>query len=107
MIFATLATRPIKMLGYTSKEQIQAKESNLFFFGNFYDMSFQEYQEGIQQVIADEEGLDNTIMRDLFFLGRSLGTKYRQLRICYNIFMVGIVSTVLIFAICYGIWGID
>lgn len=106
MIFATLATRPIKMVGYTSKEQIQAKESNLFFFGNFYDMSFREYQEGIQQVIADEEGLDNTIMRDLFFLGRSLGMKYRQLRICYNIFMVGIISTVLIFAICYGIWGI-
>lgn len=107
MIFATLATRPIKMTGYTSRAQIEAKESNLFFFGNFYDMTFKEYQEGIQQVIADEQDLDSTIMRDLFFLGRSLGMKYRQLRICYNIFMIGTVSTVLIFAICYGIWGIN
>ncbi len=105
MIFATLATRPIKMTGQTPSEIIKAGDSNLFFFGNFYSMTFQEYQEGMQHVIAGEKSLDNAIMRDLFFLGRSLGTKYRQLRICYNIFMVGVVLTVLVFAVCYAIFG--
>lgn len=105
MIFATLATRPIKMTGRTPAEIIKAGDSNLFFFGNFYSMTFKEYQEGMQQVIAGEKSLDNAIMRDLFFLGRSLGTKYKQLRICYNIFMVGVVFTVLVFAACYAIFG--
>ncbi|MFN7118488.1 MAG: Pycsar system effector family protein [Saprospiraceae bacterium] len=105
MIFATLATRPIRMTGETPPEKIKSGESNLFFFGNFYSMDFKAYQEGMQQVISAEKDLDNAIMRDLFFLGRSLGTKYRQLRICYNIFMAGVVLTVLVFAVCYAIYG--
>lgn len=105
MIFATLATRPIKMNGYTSIEKIKGGESNLFFFGNFYSMSFSEYQIGMMHVISDEKDMDNTIMRDLYFLGRSLGKKYRQLRYCYNIFMVGVVATVIVFALCFIVWG--
>ncbi len=105
MIFATLATRPIKMTGYTGKEKIEGGESNLFFFGNFYKMTFAEYQEGMQHVVANEQDLESSIMRDLFFLGRSLGTKYKQLRICYNIFMVGMVTTVIVFGVCYFLMG--
>lgn len=103
MIFATLATRPIKMTGYTEKEKIKGGESNLFFFGNFYSMTFKEFQEGMQQVVADEQNLESSIMRDLFFLGKSLGTKYKQLRVCYNIFMFGMVLTVIVFAISYAL----
>jgi predicted metal-dependent HD superfamily phosphohydrolase len=105
MIYATLATRPIKMDGYTAPEKIEAGESNLFFFGNFYSMTFEEYQKGMMHVISDEKDLDNTIMRDLFFLGRSLGKKYRQLRYCYNIFMIGVVTTVFVFTVCFIVWG--
>jgi len=104
MIYATLATRPIKMSGYTSIDTIQKGASNLFFFGNFYKMSFEEYQEGMEQIIGDEESLDNTIQRDLFFLGKSLGRKYYQLRICYNVFMVGVVISVLCFVIIYKLY---
>ncbi|MDV7394754.1 DUF5706 domain-containing protein, partial [Arthrospira platensis SPKY1] len=67
MIFATLATRPIPMTGYTAKEQIDEGRSNLFFFGNFYSMKYDEYQEGMKAVIADESNLEGSIMRDLFF----------------------------------------
>ncbi|HMO38842.1 MAG TPA: DUF5706 domain-containing protein [Saprospiraceae bacterium] len=105
MVFATLATRPIKMNGYTPKEKIEQGESNLFFFGNFYRMSFAEYQAGMQQVIANSTDLENAIMRDLFFLGKSLGTKYRQLRTCYTVFMFGMVLTVLVFVVSYSLQG--
>ncbi len=101
MIFATLATRPIKMGGSTSLETIKNGKSNLFFFGNFYKMSFEQYQEGMDHVISDEENLDNSIQRDLFFLGKSLGRKYYQLRICYNLFMIGVVISVILFVIIY------
>jgi len=102
MIFATLATRPIRMMGKTSDEDIQKGQSNLFFFGNFYQMRFQDYKKGILAVLSNEEDFEDTIVRDLFFLGRSLGTKYRQLRLCYTIFMSGVVLTVIIFLVAYS-----
>lgn len=104
MIFATLATRPIKMSGLTSLESIKKGESNLFFFGNFYKMNFEEYLEGMDHVISDEENLDNSIQRDLFFLGKSLGRKYNQLRICYNVFMIGVVISVILFVVIYRLY---
>lgn len=105
MVFATLATRPIKMHGYTSQERIKSGKSNLFFFGNFYRMSFEEYQLGMEFVLSNEKDLENTIMRDLYYLGKSLGTKYNQLRTTYIVFMVGVVITVMIFGITYAIYS--
>lgn len=101
MIYATLATRPIKMTGYTPVDQIKSAGSNLFFFGNFFKMSYGEYQQGMQHVMEDENKLEDSIMRDLYFLGKSLGNKYQQLRTCYTVFMAGIIITVLVFGISY------
>jgi len=99
MIFATLSTRPIAMKGVTKKEDISAKKSNLFFFGNYYNMNFNDYEEYVGMVVADDEILDNSITRDLFFLGKSLGKKFEYLRWCYNFFMYGIAASVFSFFI--------
>lgn len=103
MIFATLATRPIKMTGMVDAALIESGKANLFFFGNFYKMSFDQYKKGIGNIVSESENLDEAIIRDLFFLGRSLGNKYSKLRNCYNIFLVGIIITVSVFAVCYAI----
>ena len=103
MIFATLATRPIPMKGYSSMESILARKSNLFFFGNYYRMTFEEYEKGMNATVADSKILDTTIMRDLFFLGRTLGVKYGYLRNCYTIFMYGIILTVIAFVIVFAL----
>lgn len=105
MIFATLATRPIKMDGNTESITVNQGKSNLFFFGNFYNMDFYKYKSGIYQVLENEDDLDDSIMRDLFFLGKSLGTKYAQLRICYTIFMIGVSLAVIAFLVAYGLYG--
>jgi predicted metal-dependent HD superfamily phosphohydrolase len=99
MIFATLSTRPAKMPGLTSIESIENKKSNLFFFGNFYKMNFDDYDQGMSKVVGDNSNLDKAITRDLFYLGKSLGIKYERLRLCYNIFMIGIVASVLSYVI--------
>jgi predicted metal-dependent HD superfamily phosphohydrolase len=99
MIFATLSTRPTKMKGVTSHDMIMGKQSNLFFFGNYFKMNFKEYEEGMRVVVGDNEILDNSITRDLFYLGKSLGHKYEYLRWCYNIFMYGIAMAMLSFII--------
>jgi len=99
MIFATLSTRPISMNGLTRKKDIKAKKSNLFFFGNYYNMTFDNYEEYVSMVVADDEILNNSITRDLFFLGKSLGKKFEYLRWCYNFFMYGIAAAVISFFI--------
>jgi len=102
MIYATLATRPIPMKGYSSMESILEKKSNLFFFGNYYRMSFDEYQKGMIATISDSDILDSTIMRDLFFLGKTIGFKFVYLRRCYSIFMYGIIVSVISFVIVFA-----
>lgn len=103
MIYATLATRPIKMKGYVTDEEIANGKSNLFFFGNFYMMDYNTYEKGIQHIVSDEKFLDSSITRDLFFLGKSIGNKFVNLRKCYTIFMYGMVIAVVAFIIAFVI----
>lgn len=101
--YATLAIRPIVMRGKTSMEDINQKQANLFFFGNFFRMKYADYEDGIKYVVADDELLDSAITRDLFFLGMSLGRKYMFLRRCYNVFMFGMIIAVISFVIAFAI----
>jgi predicted metal-dependent HD superfamily phosphohydrolase len=101
IVFATLATRPVKMHGITDPDLIVTGKSNLFFFGNFFKMSREDYMKGLMQVMQTEENIDMSIVNDLYFLGRTLGNKYHRLRITYQIFMLGMVATVLTFGMLY------
>lgn len=101
IIYATLTTRPIKTKGMTAVKSIEGGPTNLFFYGNFYKMGFNEYKAGIKLVLDDENKLDDSIISDLFYLGKALGHKFLQLRTCYLIFMVGMTLTVLAFAILF------
>ncbi len=95
MMYATFSTRPKRMAGSTDLKMIPEKKTNLFFFGNFYKMNFEEYERGMKEVVADNEVMDNSITRDLFFLGKILGVKFDNLRLCYNIFMAGIIGAAI------------
>jgi predicted metal-dependent HD superfamily phosphohydrolase len=101
IVFATLATRPVKMHGHTDLEAIDKGNTNLFFFGNFFKMNREDYMKGLMRVMQTEENIDMSIVNDLYFLGRTLGHKYQRLRITYQIFMVGMVATVATFGVLY------
>ncbi len=101
MIYATLATRPGKMKGSTNLQEVLDNRSNLFFFGNFHKMGFDDYIESMEKVVSDNNLLDQSIIRDLFFLGKALGSKYQNLRYCYNIFMYGIILTIIAFGLVH------
>ena len=88
---ATWVTRPLKMKGYTDKYEAKQGKGDLFFFGNFFKMNFSDYLEGMKSTLSDPSNLDETIIRDLFGSGKALGSKYGKLRICYLVFIIGIV----------------
>lgn len=92
---AILATRPSVNKGKFTEEDIRSKKTNLLFFGNFHQMSLQEYQWAISQMLRDKEYLYNTMAMDIYFLGVVLARKYKLLRIAYTVFMIGIILVVI------------
>jgi hypothetical protein len=99
MVFAILATRPKVTHGVITKQDIDNKESNLLYFGNFYDLSLKEYTTGMNAMMEDGEYLYNSMIRDIYFLGKVLAIKYKLLRNSYNIFMFGFVISILSFLV--------
>ncbi len=101
IIFAILSTRPKVTSGTFTKEDIENKKVNLLFFGNFYKMPLEVFDEGIFTLIKDKEYLYKSLNKDLYFLGIVLARKYKLLRITYAIFMTGIIISVLAFGIAF------
>jgi hypothetical protein len=101
IIFATLATRPKISSGRFTSEDVRQKKVNLLFFGNFFNMSLDDYDAGMKEMMNDREYLYGSMTRDIYFLGQVLGRKYRLLRQGYTIFMYGIIISVLAFVISF------
>jgi predicted metal-dependent HD superfamily phosphohydrolase len=98
IVFATLSTRPKVTTGEVTLDDIRNKRSNLLFFGNFYNMKLEDFQWGMMEMIKDADFQYSSMTRDLYFLGKVLAAKYRYLTYCYNIFMYGIIVSVILFA---------
>jgi predicted metal-dependent HD superfamily phosphohydrolase len=103
MVFSILATRPTVPPGRFTLQDIEEKTTNLLFFGNFYRMGLPEYNAGIQKMMEDREYLYGSLIKDIYSQGVVLGRKYRLLRIAYNVFMYGIVASVLAFLVAIAL----
>ena len=101
LVFAILSTRPKVTEGRFSREDIGNKKANLLFFGNFYRMDIADFHWGMMEMIKDADFLYSSMTRDLYYLGVVLAKKYYYLRLCYGIFMYGLIISVLAFAIVF------
>ena len=99
IVISILATRPKLNTGTFEDEDIVNKKTNLLFFGNFHKMSHQQYEAAMRIMMKDSDYLYSSIVQDIFHLGQVLGKKYRLIRLAYNIFMVGIIVSVVAFTI--------
>jgi len=103
IVISILATRP-KIIGGTFTDQdILDKKTNLLFFGNFHKASFEQYNTAMRNMMVDTDYLYGSLIKDIYQLGTVLGRKYKLIRIAYNIFMIGIVVSVIAFAIAISI----
>jgi len=101
IVFAILSTRPNVSSGTFSKEDIIQNKVNLLFFGNFYNMNLEDYELAIGALMKNEKNLYLTMIKDQYFLGKVLAKKYKLLRIAYNVFMIGIIVSVLAFVVAF------
>lgn len=105
MTFSILSTRPSIPPGTFTKQDVDDKIVNLLFFGNFYKMPLEDYQYGMQKVMEDKDFLYGSLIKDVYTQGVVLGKKYRLLRIGYNIFMFGLIISVIAFIVASAFFG--
>ena len=92
-------SRPIINDGVFTEDDIKKKKANLLFFGNFYKMSLEAFTWGMKEMMKDKDFLYGNMIKDFYYLGQSLGRKYRILNICYSFFIWGMIISVILFGI--------
>jgi hypothetical protein len=99
IIIAILSTRPNIVMTRFTEEDLKNKNVDLIFFGNFCKLPYDEYLQAVKDMMKDEDHVYATLIKNQYSLGRILSKKFRLVRIAYNIFMVGIIFTVLVFLV--------
>ena len=64
-------------------------------------MELNDFEWGISEMMQDRDYLYNSLTKDLYFLGLVLNKKYKILRTTYTVFMIGIIVSVLVFAVSF------
>jgi len=68
-------------------------QRNLLFFGEFADLSVEEFVAQTRPLLEDNEAVYDAMLRDIYCLGRVLmQRKYRFLKLAYSCFLVGLVA---------------
>ena len=96
--FAIVATRP-------ELEHGNKKIGNLMFYGNFHEMKEEDYVDGISELMHKGDELYKTIAKDTFYLGKTMNRKFKLLRISFNVFLAGIILSVIAFLMCHILFG--
>jgi hypothetical protein len=97
IVIAILATRPKVTSGKFTMEGVKEKKINLLFFGNFYKSTYEQYNSAMREMMLDTDYLYGSLIKDIYYLGKVLGQKYKLIRIAYNVFMIGIIVSVIAF----------
>ena len=77
----------------------QGKPISPFFFGNFYKMTREEFQVYARSSFSDVEDVKGHVLEDLHYIGVRLGRKMTQVRLAFNIFLIGFFSSIILAAI--------
>ena len=105
MVMSILATKPNVTSGQFTEEEVTSKKVNLLFFGNFHKMQLDQYQWAMKELIKDKDYIYSSLTKDLYFLGVVLERKYRLLRWTYTVFMIGMILSVVLFAVALKFYG--
>lgn len=97
VIFAVLSARPNVTKKDANADKVKDKKSSLLFFGNFTLMPLPRFIEELNILKRDKEMLYDNMSIDIYYLGLVLTRKYRLLHYSYNVFMTGLIITVVTF----------
>lgn len=98
LIAAIVAVYPVNQKGLASPSQI--KTDNPLFFGTFSKLKYDDFAEKMADLMQHDDSVYDAMVNDLYQLGVYVKeTKYKYIRISYQIFFVGLfISLILFFA---------
>ncbi len=99
VVLAIISTRPNVKWGNFTDEDLKQNKVDLMFFGNFMNMDYEDYKNAVFNMIKNDEHLYSTMIKNQYSIGNILTKKFRLIKISYNVFMVGIIITVVSFII--------
>lgn len=99
--FAILATRPKVRKGKFNRQKVLNKKASLMTFDDFANSKFEDYEWSIRQMMKDKRYLYKTITQDIYDVGIDLARRYQYLRMAYQAFLAGIITSVVFFGLCH------
>ena len=99
LIFAAIAARPSVTKRVSAETSFEKAQKNIFFYGNYIGLELEQYEEVVESIINKPNLIYGNMIRDLYFLGKVLDKKFNLLQYSYNIFIVGLIITVISFLI--------
>ena len=101
MIFAVLSARPRISSEKVTLDDVRSNRANILFFGNYHTMEREEFVEGLEELMQDSTRLYDNLSRDIYGIGSVLAKKYKLLRYAYNLFMIGLILSVISFIVVF------
>ena len=103
LVYAVLAARPRVSNKPLTLDDIIRNDANILFFGNFVNLSEDDFVDGMRDLMMTPDHLYINMVRDLYGLGHVLKKKFRLLRISYTVFMFALVAGVVLFLVVFAI----
>ena len=97
IVYAILAARPRVSSVPITLEDLEHSDGNILFFGDFANLSQDDFTAGMIDLIQDKSVVYETMIRNLYGLGSVLKKKFALLKVAYTAFMIALVLGVTSF----------
>ncbi len=91
IVFAILAARPRVSTTPITLEDLENSQGNILFFGDFANLSQDEFTQGMMALLEEKNVVYETMIRNLYGLGSVLRKKFALLKWAYNSFMAALI----------------
>jgi len=80
------------------KHSVNDPDYSPLFFGNYGDVSYDEYAVHFEEVMNDVNATYEIMVKDIYYAGKYLlQTKYKYIRLAYMYFFVGLIGSVVLY----------
>ena len=95
IVYAILAARPRVQTKHITLKDLEHSKGNILFFGDFANLTEDEFTDGMIDLIHDKNVVYETMIRNLYGLGSVLRKKFALLKVAYTSFMAALILGVL------------
>jgi len=97
IVYAIMAARPRVQSVPITLEDLKHSGGNILFFGDFANLSPDDFTTGMVDLLQDRNVIYETMIRNLYGLGSVLKKKFALLKVAYTSFMIALILGVTSF----------